>query len=278
MSYSQINVTLSAKHKKTIAAAVESGSGAKLKLSPAEFEAGVDKILVTKQQMGRINKALDAGKGLFITLSNAQLRAMKKGGFLAAILPAILGALAPTIFNRLFPDPNSSGSGIGSYGDDDTGGGMDNLAHPSEGEGTDEDGEGIMLPGTTLAPRQGSRGQGIVPKRSRAYQYANEDMEHRPANGEGAGNRLAGRRDSYLPSAELPGRAPTARERASAVRANRAPTGAARARANIHAKISYASGRPTAPQQMKKKAMRGRGVDQVPPFLDPNSNTYKALE
>lgn len=267
--YLEVGIALTQSQKDQIAKAVQAGSGAKIKLSAAQVanksgDSAEHKLLVTKQQMARISKAAEAGKGLFITMSKAQLSAMKKGGFLAAILPAVLGALAPTIFNRLFPEPTQQASGMDEQ----------------EGDGMDEEGDGINLPGGNGIMLPGSRNRGgmlmnNMPAAARGKYHtpggSRRIMDIRPANGEDTTTRVTGRRGSYLPSAELPGRPSTAKERVAAARMQDPSN-------------EYTSGRIVRAGQRstnmpaKKKAVSGRGIQPSPVFLSPDSDRFKMLE
>lgn len=116
MSYVKAELNLTKNQAKTLSNAVESDTHARLKFTFKQLtEGGNHSMLLTNTQFNRIQKAIDKKNGITITLSKRQIASMQKGGFIGAIIASILGALAPTLFNRIFPstsDNNSEGSGI----------------------------------------------------------------------------------------------------------------------------------------------------------------------
>ena len=92
MSYSSYKIKLTDYQTKQMANAIKKDMPIKFKLKHSDLSgsSGVP-LLLTNRQLGRINKARNAGKGLMLNLSKAQIVAMRKDG---GIIP-ILAALAP---------------------------------------------------------------------------------------------------------------------------------------------------------------------------------------
>lgn len=163
MSYLPVEIHITDSQRKSIAAAHSNGSGVSLKFTYKQLEMPENhKILLTPTQHARLTKAYAAKKGLTITLSKKQMQAMKSAGFLPALLVGLASALAPTLFNRIFPQKN-----------DQDGSGMDRSGTANM------DGQGIMLPG----------GHGLVLPHGSGMELPN-----------GAGILLPGARYSTRPS------------------------------------------------------------------------------
>jgi hypothetical protein len=164
-NYVEINLNLSPAQRQAIGNAVQNNSSVRLKLTHSQLLSNNAKLYVTPTQYNRIQKAIQMGKGVMLTLSKKQLDQMKRGGFLPLLIPlaaAAIGALAPTIFNRIFP--------------------------PKEGNG-------IMLPGSRSASR---RGQGIYLPGGRGV-----DNYLTSSNGEPTSYNISGDQTSYLPDAPM---------------------------------------------------------------------------
>lgn len=185
MSYQQVPIKMSAKQRRSLGSAITNGSSVKLKFTYAQLiEDGDVPILLTQQQINKIRRAADDRKGITVTLSKKQVQSMKSGGFLPVVLGALVSSLAPTIFNRLFPDKRQEGDGIivgdrrqdyemdggalihgdngGDMGYQVTGGETSYMPNSGRTWGG-EVGGGILLPGTARG-----RGQRAV-KKTRSY-------------------------------------------------------------------------------------------------------------
>jgi len=103
MSFKESHLNLTQAQKRQIANAVQNGSGVKLRFKHGQLKHG-DKLLLTQRQLNKIEKSYQKGSGCEITLTKNQLNKMKTGGFLPMILPALVGAVAPFLLNKLFPD------------------------------------------------------------------------------------------------------------------------------------------------------------------------------
>ena len=92
MSYLRHSVTLSENQKKKLADAIKHGQGVTIRLSYNELT-GSNPILITSQQLAKINKARLQKKGVELKFSKTQLS--KQGGilpFLVAAIPALIAA------------------------------------------------------------------------------------------------------------------------------------------------------------------------------------------
>jgi hypothetical protein len=149
MSYQKVDIDLSKKQQTSIAKSVEAGTSAKIKLSNRQLHGSSASFMATKTQAGQIQRAKVANKGVMITLSKKQIQSMREGGFLPILLGSLVSALAPTLFNRLFPDRSQSGDGI------IPGNGESSSYHIDEfkatGNGISMPGSGIIIPGTRTA-------------------------------------------------------------------------------------------------------------------------------
>ena len=108
--YEQVRVKLSAGQKQKVAKAIENGIGVSIRLNSQSLQ-GKDPLLLTKTQYKHFQAAKTARLGILLKLSNAQLKAMKKGGilpFLAPLIPAGIAAAKALGMSAL--------SGLGSYG------------------------------------------------------------------------------------------------------------------------------------------------------------------
>ena len=121
--YQEVDIHLSDKQRRAIANAISAKSSVRLKFTYDQLQTGTNaKLLLTSKQIARMYKSISLGKGTMITLSNAQLNKMKSGGFLPMIIGSLVSALAPVLFNKLFPDKeghgiNLPGAGINLPGD-----------------------------------------------------------------------------------------------------------------------------------------------------------------
>ena len=107
MGYITMMLELTPKQRRTFTNAVRDGTGVKLKFSYNQLTAGGDaKLYITTAQKKHLEKAIRLRKGAILTLSKKQIHAMKTGGFLPMLLGALVSSLAPTLFNRLFPEKN----------------------------------------------------------------------------------------------------------------------------------------------------------------------------
>lgn len=178
-NYVEININLTPTQRNMIAKAVKSGSSARLKFTNSQLKGNNAKLYVSKMQYKRIQKALSNNKGVMLTISQKQLNQMKKGGILPLILPALIGAVAPFLLNKLFP-------------------------------GNSNEGSGIMLP-YQQQPRP-TRQKKIAVNKEQNFEYmgnginipmghgmADESGPIKPANGENTQYHLAGNSSSYLP-------------------------------------------------------------------------------
>jgi hypothetical protein len=133
--YSKVEVKLTEAQQKIIDTALRGGTSAMLRFNKAQLQdqVGGKHMLLTTTQFNKLQKAISAGKGCTLTLSVAQLKSMQSGGFIVPLLAGLASALAPTIFNRLFPpkEPQHA-EGIAA----------------ENGSGINLPGSGINLPGT----------------------------------------------------------------------------------------------------------------------------------
>lgn len=168
MSFSEHSIKLTQPQKKAIANALQKGSGVKLRVKHGQFNHG-DKLLLSQRQINKINKSHQLGKGCELSLTKRQLDKMKTGGFIGALLPAIIGAVAPFLLGKLFPDrPQQQGEGM--------------IMH----NGFDYQGQGINLPG----------GNGINLPRGHGVVKGN--------NGGPVTNNVYGNHSTYLPNVSNP--------------------------------------------------------------------------
>lgn len=97
MPYDKTNIYMSEGQKKKLATAFNKMAPIKIKFSNTQLKKqGNMPIMVTKSQMNRIDKSKKDNKGMVLSISLAQMRAMKKeGGILPFLIPiAIAGASA----------------------------------------------------------------------------------------------------------------------------------------------------------------------------------------
>lgn len=142
--FSEHHLKLTQAQKNQIAKAAQSGSSVKLRFKHSQLKNGPDKMLLSQRQINKINKSHQTGKGCEIVISKTQMDKMKKGGLIAALLPALVGAVAPWLLGKLFPDrQQQQAQGIVLP----RGGGYNN---PLSMEG-----DGIVLPGM-------KRGKGVI--------------------------------------------------------------------------------------------------------------------
>lgn len=133
--YIKAELPLTKTQAKALQSALDAGSTTWLKFSYKQLTAGSGhNMLLTNTQFNRVQKALDNKKGVTLTLSKRQISMMQTRGFITPIIASILGALALTIFNRLFPSQSGqSGEGMMNEGN---------------GDSSDDAGAGILLPGS----------------------------------------------------------------------------------------------------------------------------------
>jgi len=232
--YVELEINLSPTQRTSIANAVSNQTSVRLKLSHTQLTGHHNaKIQVTPMQHRRIQKSINAGKGLVITLSKTQLKHHQKGGFLPVLLGALVSSLAPVLFSRLFPDKSQQqqqeGHGIVNaqkYQHDDNmvgAGAWDPLtmlvarnaaidannqrvlsgrkpvAVP-ELQGNylpDKKGSGLILPGTNRNYRN-QQGEGL------AYEpYGGNDKELISGNGDSSHYHLSGNHTSFLPDSYM---------------------------------------------------------------------------
>lgn len=167
MSFATELLKLTEPQKKAIGNAVQKGSGVKLRFKHGQLKHG-DKMLLSQRQINKINKSHQLGKGCEVNLTKSQLDKMKTGGFLPMILPALIGAVAPFLLGKLFPDRPQQGEGM--------------IMH----NGFDYQGQGINLPG----------GNGINLPRGKGLVKGN--------NGGPVTNNVYGNHSSYLPNVSDP--------------------------------------------------------------------------
>lgn len=183
VNYAETKINLSPKQRQSIAHAVQHKVPIRLKFSYAQLNGNNAKIHLTMTQHNKIQKAKMAHKGIMLTLSKKQLEYHQKGGFLPMLLAGLASALAPTLFNRLFPEKHE-GSGlqkckVQKYEQDDNMN-ASGINMPAGGINM-PNGHGINLPSGYGAP----------------YNHNNKDI--RPANGENTQYHLSGNHTSYLP-------------------------------------------------------------------------------
>ena len=158
-SYRKVDIGLSKKQQDGIAKAIEAGGSVKLKLLNKHLHGKNASFLATKTQFNKIERAKKSKKGVILHLSKRQVQKMKEGGFLAALLPALIGAIAPTIFSRIFPDKNQQGEGFITPANGEntsyhvTGFSSKNAGTGSQGNPGNPGGQGIVIPGTKTARR-----------------------------------------------------------------------------------------------------------------------------
>lgn len=166
-NYIEVSINISPRQQHSIANAIRAKSRVRLKFTNSQLQQNTNsKMLLTKSQILKIEKAIASGKGTTITLSLKQLNAMKTGGFLPVLLGALVSSLAPVLFNRLFPEKHGDGihtNDLTDYQGDGirlpVGSGViipgngDNSQYHITGQQIsylpDQGGSGVLLPGTT---------------------------------------------------------------------------------------------------------------------------------
>ena len=88
-------VTLSQNQRRKLAKALEMRQPLTIRLSHSELT-GPDELMLTKTQIGRINRGLTSGKGVDLKISKTQIgKVVKKGGSLFSSLAALVPTLLP---------------------------------------------------------------------------------------------------------------------------------------------------------------------------------------
>ena len=94
-AYIPYGVTLSQNQRRKLAKALEMRQPLTIRLSHNELT-GEDELMLTKTQIGRINRGLSSGKGVDIKISKTQIsKVVKKGGSLFSSLAALVPTLLP---------------------------------------------------------------------------------------------------------------------------------------------------------------------------------------
>lgn len=124
------DIGLTDQQKRQVQKAVAANSGVKLRFTNKQLTSGSGQLPLTNSQYNKALKSAQKGKGCDITLSKTQLNKMKTGGFLPLILPALIGAVAPFLLNKLFPQK--------------------------------QEGDGINIPGAHGINIPGARGRGMI--------------------------------------------------------------------------------------------------------------------
>ena len=94
-TYIPHGVTLSQNQRVKLAKALEKREPITIRLSHSELT-GPDELMLTKTQIGRINRGLTSGKGVDIKISKTQIgKVVKKGGSLFSSLAALVPTLLP---------------------------------------------------------------------------------------------------------------------------------------------------------------------------------------
>lgn len=129
MSYDKTYIYMSEGQKKKLATAFNKMAPIKIKFSNTQLKKqGNMPIMVTKSQMNRIDKAKKDNKGMMLSISLAQMRAMKKeGGILPFLIPiaiagasalatGALSALGGLAVNKIASALDKKGEGLGPLG------------------------------------------------------------------------------------------------------------------------------------------------------------------
>lgn len=179
--YIELSIHLSKTQRQQIAYAVQHNSTVRLKFTKHQLFENPNnvKLHVTPTQYKKVQKAKSSNKGVMLTLSKKQLQYNKSGGFLGPILGALVGSLAPMLFQRIFPD-NREGSGI-------------KMVKTRKYQQNDNEAEGFNLPGTGIS----LPGTGIY------LDGSHNNRSIRPANGENMSSHLVGNHSSYLPDSYI---------------------------------------------------------------------------
>ena len=94
-AYIPHGVTLSQNQRLKLATALKKREPITIRLSHSELT-GPDELMLTKTQIGRINRGLTSGKGVDIKISKTQIgKVVKKGGSLFSSLAALVPTLLP---------------------------------------------------------------------------------------------------------------------------------------------------------------------------------------
>jgi hypothetical protein len=114
MSYVEYHLGLSDLQKTKLVRAVKNGEGISLKLDNSQLT-GNDKILLTKRQVNKIEKAKSKGIGVVVAFSKQQLHKNRalQGGFLQALLPIMKGLAGPLLGSLLTPISSAIGNRVG---------------------------------------------------------------------------------------------------------------------------------------------------------------------
>lgn len=107
--YVEVKLNIIPSQRKSIATALQNNSSVRLRFTYKQLMENNVTLYVTPTQYKRIQKQIGLKKGIMITFSNKQLQAMKSGGILGPILGALVGSLAPMLFQKIFPDKEGSG-------------------------------------------------------------------------------------------------------------------------------------------------------------------------
>lgn len=238
-NYMEVSVGITPFQRKSFARAVQSGSSVKLKLTYNQLVHHNVTLHVTRTQYKRIGKAISEHKGLMLNISNKQLSQMKKGGLLGNILGALVGSLAPILFQKVFPDNSQQGSGYidpisrsiakNAFINENNNRalkGLPPVTAPQFADGMNMPGTGLNMPGSGINM---PRGRGI---------NTNAVTSN---NGEGSMYHLAGNHTSFLPDSY----------------------------ANVPSKT-----RPL----LQKNFPRGRGLSTGPGYMDPHSEKFQMLK
>ncbi len=92
----KIGVTLSPAQKKKMRLSMEAGSGVTIRLKNSMMK-GPFPMMLTRRQMTKMKKALSTGKGMQLTISQSQMRAMRKEGGILPLLGLALAGLGGLI-------------------------------------------------------------------------------------------------------------------------------------------------------------------------------------
>jgi len=176
--YTSYDIHLTEHQKKQIASAVQRKTGVKIRFTYNQLNMNPNtKIQLTPTQFKKLQRSATTGKGAMLTISWKQLEYHQKGGFLPLLLPALVGAVAPFLLNKLFPDKSSSGEGLVLPGQQPVQRKRLPPIPAQKQENTYHMGNGINLP----------MGRGV------------NSPDIRPLNGENTSYHITGSESSYLP-------------------------------------------------------------------------------
>jgi hypothetical protein len=102
MSFKKYNIALSKAQISKISKAIEDSTPVKIKLTAGQIkQKGEIPMMMTQSQINKINKMREAGKGMILSMSTAQIRENKKdGGIIPFLIPigiAAASAIAGTV-------------------------------------------------------------------------------------------------------------------------------------------------------------------------------------